>query len=246
MVIWAAHTVRFGVIYQADDLVSRTSSLVLPITASGQALRHGAGQSQPALHRSHPDLARTSDKPPLNIWTTAPSMQLSLSTYVQDEWKVLLSSSTVNYGVRYDQYGAYSRGDQISPRLNAVWTPLDGTVVHAGYSRYFSPPPIELVGTSDISLFNNTTNAPAITQDSTPVVERADYYDIGVTQQLGSQLKVGIDSFYKMSKDMIDEGQFGAPIVLTPFNYQRGRQYGLEFTGDYTLGNFQRLCETSP
>ena len=76
----------------------------------------------------------------------------------------MLQQLTVNYGVRYDQYGAFSSGDQLSPRVNAVWTPLDGTVVHAGYSRYFSPPPIELVGTSATStLFDNTTNAPAIT-----------------------------------------------------------------------------------
>ena len=37
---------------------------------------------------------------------------------------------------------------------------------------------------------------------------------------------------------MIDEGQFGAPIILTPFNYLTGRQYGLEFTGTYDLGAF--------
>ena len=70
------------------------------------------------------------------------------------------------------------------------------------------------------------------------MAERADYYDTGFTQQIGTELKVGVDSFYKLSKDMIDEGQFGAPIILTPFNYAKGRQYGLEFTADYTLGDF--------
>ncbi len=227
------HTVRFGVLYQADDLISRTSSLVLP-TAPG-----GVGT---ALLNTNPlctdptQTCQTSDTPE-NITDNGTKHAWSASVYLQDEWKVL-EQLTVNYGVRYDQYGAFSKGDQLSPRINVVWTPLDGTVMHAGYSRYFSPPPIENVGTSDINLFTNTTNAPAITQDNTPVAERADYYDIGMTQQLGSQVKLGIDSFYKMSKDMIDEGQFGAPIVLTPFNYQRGRQYGLEFTGDYTLGAF--------
>ena len=37
---------------------------------------------------------------------------------------------------------------------------------------------------------------------------------------------------------MIDEGQFGAPIILTPFNYAHGTQYGIEFTGNYTRGGF--------
>jgi outer membrane receptor protein involved in Fe transport len=227
------HTVRFGVLYQADDLISRTNSLVLPTAAGGPAT---ALANPNPLCTDPTQTCQTSDTPE-NITDNSTKHAWSFSAYLQDEWK-LLQQLTVNYGVRYDQYGAYSRGDQISPRINAVWTPLEGTVVHAGYSRYFSPPPIELVGTSDINLFNNTTNAPAVTQDNTPVAERADYYDMGFTQQLGAEFKLGIDSFYKLSKDMIDEGQFGAPIILTPFNYARGRQYGLEFTGDYTLGAF--------
>ena len=28
-----------------------------------------------------------------------------------------------------------------------------------------------------------------------------------------------VDGYYKISKHLIDEGQFGAPIILTPFNY---------------------------
>jgi outer membrane receptor protein involved in Fe transport len=225
------HTVRFGLIYQADDLVSRTSSLVLPVDSGGPA-----SPNPNPLCTDPTQTCQTSDRP-LNIPDNSTKHAWSVSTYLQDEWKVL-QQLTVNYGVRYDQYGAYSRGDQISPRLNAVWTPFEGTVVHAGYSRYFSPPPIELVSNTDIALFNNTTQSPTITQANTPQVERADYYDAGFTQQIGPEFKFGIDSFYKRSKDMIDEGQFGAPIILTPFNYQRGRQYGLEFTGDYTLGNF--------
>jgi outer membrane receptor protein involved in Fe transport len=228
------HTVRFGVLYEADDLISRTNSLVLPTAAGGA----GTALLNPNPLCTDPTQTCQTSDVPQNITDNSTKHAWSASVYLQDEWKVF-DKLTVNYGVRYDQYGAYSRGDQLSPRVNAVWTPLDGTVIHAGYSRYFSPPPIENVGTGDITLFNNTTNAAGVTQDTTPVAERADYYDVGFTQVLGSQLKLGVDSFYKLSKDMIDEGQFGAPIILTPFNYARGRQYGLEFTGDYTLGAFK-------
>jgi len=227
------HTVRFGALYQADDLISRTNSLVLA-TAPGGA---GTAALNPNPLCADPAQTCQISATPENITDNSTKHAWSASVYLQDEWKVL-QQLTINYGVRYDQYGAFSKGDQLSPRINAVWTPLDGTVIHAGYSRYFSPPPIENVGNSDIALFNNTTNAPASPLDNTPVAERADYYDVGFTQELGSQVKLGIDSFYKLSKDMIDEGQFGAPIILTPFNYARGRQYGLEFTGDYTLGDF--------
>ena len=44
---------------------------------------------------------------------------------------------------------------------------------------------------------------------------------------------------------MIDEGQFGAPIILTPFNYARGRQYGAEFTADYVSGDFRAYANYS-
>lgn len=118
-----------------------------------------------------------------------------------------------------------------------VWTPTDTTTVHAGFSRYFSPPPIELVATTDIALFDGTT-AAASHLDDTPKAERADYYDVGVRQKFCDELTLGLDSFYKASHNMIDEGQFGAPIILTPFNYLTGRQYGLEFTGTYDRGVF--------
>ena len=228
-----SHTVRFGVLYEADDLINRTSSLVLPTAAGGPA----TALANPNPLCTDPTQTCQTSSVPLNITDNSTKHAWSASGYLQDEWK-LSDKVTVNYGLRYDQYGAYSRGDQLSPRINGVWTPWDGTVIHAGYSRYFSPPPIELVSNSDINIFANTTNAPAISQENTPVAERADYYDMGFTQQLGAEFKLGIDSFYKRSKDMIDEGQFGAPIILTPFNYARGRQYGLEFTGDYTLGDF--------
>jgi outer membrane receptor protein involved in Fe transport len=210
-----SHTVRFGAVFQADDLVSNTSSLVLPVDGSGN---------------------QTSDVP-LTILDNGRKHAWSYGLYIQDEWKVF-PELTVNYGVRFDQFQAFDAENQISPRVNVVWTPTDTTTVHAGYSRYFSPPPIELIGTTDVALFNGTTAAAANPTDDTPKAERADYYDVGVSQKLSTELTVGLDSFYKSSHNLIDEGQFGAPIILTPFNYLTGRQYGLEFTGSYDRDNF--------
>jgi outer membrane receptor protein involved in Fe transport len=216
-----SHTVRFGVVYQADDLVSDTSSVVLPVDGSGN---------------------QTSDVP-LTILDDGTKHAWSYGLYVQDEWKPF-ATLTVNYGVRFDQFQAFDAENQISPRLNMVWTPNDTTTVHAGFARYFSPPPIELVGTTDIALFDGTT-AEASHQDDTPKAERADYYDIGVSQKLGDQVTLGLDSFYKASHNMIDEGQFGAPIILTPFNYLTGRQYGLELTGTYSQGDFSSYANAA-
>ncbi len=65
-----------------------------------------------------------------------------------------------------------------------VWQALDDTTVHAGYSRYMSPPPFELVGGKDIGLFANTTNPPLTAEATSPLAEHANYYDVGVQQRI--------------------------------------------------------------
>jgi outer membrane receptor protein involved in Fe transport len=46
-------------------------------------------------------------------------------------------------------------------------------------------------------------------------------------------LTLGLDAYYKRSSDLLDEGQFGSALIFTPFNYAKGRTYGLEFTASY-------------
>lgn len=224
------HTIRFGLVYQADDLTSNTSTMVLP-TAQGSATNPNPN----LLCTDSANTCQTSDVP-LVIADNGTKHAWSYGVYAQDEWKIF-PALTLNYGARWDQFKAFDSEGQISPRANLVWTPSDTTTVHGGYARYFSPPPFELVATTDIALFDNTTSAADHT-DTTPKAERADYYDLGVSQVLADGFTIGLDSFYKASHNLIDEGQFGAPIILTPFNYKSGRQYGMELAVSYDIGNF--------
>ena len=64
------------------------------------------------------------------------------------------------------------------------------------------------------------------------------YFDVGATQIILPGLKAGIDAYYKIASDLIDEGQFGAPILLTPFNYQKGWVNGVELTLSYDIDNW--------
>jgi outer membrane receptor protein involved in Fe transport len=210
--IAADHTLRSGLFIQSDTSTSLTSSQVL-------ALDPTTG-------------VQISDTPETIIDNGSKTEHIE-SLYLQDEWR-WTPTLTVNYGLRFDTFSAYTSATQFSPRLNVVWKAAPGTTVHAGYARYLSPPPFELVGSETVSKFVNTTAAPAVTQADTPKAERANYTDIGVLQVVNQQLSLGLDSYFKLSSNLIDEGQFGAPIILTPFNYAAGRQYGVEATANYT------------
>src|SRR6516164_79893 len=89
-----------------------------------------------------------------------------------------------------------------------------------------------------LAKFAGTTGAPEVTQNAAPRAERAHYVDAGITQQILPGLKVGLDGYYKQAAYQLDEGQFGAPVFLTPFNYRRAYTLGIELTTTWVLGHF--------
>ncbi len=208
-----AHILRGGLIAQVDRSDSKTTSQVLDTSGAFAA-------DQPIT---------VIDNGSKTAWTW--------SVYAQDEWK-LLPDLTVNYGIRFDQLDSYRKEHQWSPRMNLVWTPFMGATLHAGYARYFTPPPFELIATPTVLKFNGTTaEFPNPGPQDSPFSERSHYFDVGAQQKLGA-LTLGVDAYYKTVRNMIDEGQFGAPIILTPFNYGKGYIRGIEFTGNIVHGPF--------
>ena len=208
-----SHTLRGGFLGEVETTAFDTKSLVLPVDATG---------------------AQTSNMP-LGIVDNGARTGGLYGIYLQDEWRIL-PALTLNYGFRFDGVNEFTNENQISPRVNAVWKATDTTTVHAGYSRYFVPPPFELVAPTAIALFNNTTAAPSVQQDDTVKAERSHYFDLGISQIIVPGLTVGLDGYYKLATNLIDEGQFGAPIILTAFNYAKGRIGGVEFTLSYDQG----------
>ena len=102
----------------------------------------------------------------------------------------------------------------------------------------FTPPPFELVGGDDHCQVRQHHAAPEVTTADPPVAERADYFDAGLEHKFPDHLTMGLDTYYRQSKNLIDEGQFGAPIILTPFNYKDGRIKGVELTANYAREAF--------
>jgi len=208
------HTVRAGVMVQQEHADFNHSVSVFPVDANGN---------------------QTSDVP-FGINDSSSKSGYLYSAYLQDEWK-LTDKLTLNYGMRYDKLNQYVDASQLSPRIGLVYQPTNATTLHAGYARYFTPPSFELVAPSTIGLFNGTTNQSAGTQNDPVKPERAHYFDVGIEQKLTQNLTVGLDAYYKIARDLLDEGQFGTALIFTPFNYRYGRVYGAEFTASYKKDN---------
>ena len=207
------HTLRGGFFFNEQHATVGTATLVFPVDANGN---------------------QTSDVP-LRVVDNGGKYGYLYGLYLQDEWKPF-EQLTINFGGRFDIVDAFSHENQLSPRINIVYQPFASTTLHAGYARYFTPPPLENVDQSTISKFAGTTNEATVNKDSVVKSERAHYFDVGATQKIAEGFNVGIDGFYKSAHSVLDEGQFGQALILSSFNYKRGEIYGGEFTANYNKG----------
>jgi len=158
--------------------------------------------------------------------------------YLQDEWRIT-DQLTLNSGLRFDQMWQYVDANQLSPRVNLVYKPFAGTTLHAGYARYFTPPPQALSGPVNVAAFVPTFVPPDTTQQDPVKPERSHYFDVGVVQMLAPGLQVGVDGYYKIARDLLDDGTFGPGLVLDAFNYEKAYNAGVELSTSYTAGNFK-------
>jgi len=205
----AANTLRFGVMTMMERNHARNTSTVFPTDPDGEAI----------------DAA-------FNISDRASRTSWLHGVYVQNEWRVT-DRFTINAGLRADYADQAVQAGQVSPRINAVWRPRDGTTLNIGYARYFTPPAQDLITPFAINQYVGTTNAPLSNLAGAPRPERSNYFSAGISQRVTSQFTLGTSAWYKDATDMLDLGQFGRAIIYTPFNYAQGQSYGVEFTGQW-------------
>jgi outer membrane receptor protein involved in Fe transport len=209
-----SHTVRFGGSFLATGDQNNTSTTVFSLDPNGNPTTL------------------------TNITDDHPLYGLFIGMYLQDEWK-LTPQLTLNYGARFDVFSSsFDDENQVSPRVNLIYKPSPSTTLHAGYSRYFTPPPIENVGGGTLAKFAGTSGAPATFQDDPVKAERANYFDAGVTHTIIPGLNVGLDGYFKTAQNQLDDGLFGQTLILSAFNYEKGRVYGLELTASYETNGF--------
>ncbi len=208
------HTVRGGLSYLGEQTVAQSDTTVFSTPGGGAAT--GAPFTIP-------------DKTTVN--------GSFYGFYLQDEWK-MTDWFTLNYGARFDVFSSYISENQVSPRINGIFTASESTTIHLGYAKYFTPPPLEVVQTGTVTQFDNTSNASEVTQNDPVKSERADYFDAGISQKILPGLTIGLDGYYKIAKNQLDDGLFGQTLILSPFNYDRGEVRGVELTASYTKGGF--------
>lgn len=166
------------------------------------------------------------------------------SAYLQNEWKAL-KNLTLNYGARFDVSHAYENESQLSPRAGLVYEVDKNTKLHAGYSRYFTPPSVAAISPTTLSRFEETSNEAEISKNDSVKAERSHYFDVGVSHRIMPNLTIALDGFYKKSKNVLDEHQFGNSLLYSPFNYEKGKSYGLEFKADYKKDNWMSYLNFS-
>jgi outer membrane receptor protein involved in Fe transport len=228
-----AHTLRAGFTVSGEQVFVGNTSLVEPCM-----ICDGTDNGQP-----------------FPITDNVSKLGVLMGVYAQDEWK-LTNQFTINAGLRFDQMDQFVSANQLSPRFSATYKPFENTTFHAGYARYFTPPVLVEAAPANIALFNNTTGAASAGATNSPVLpERSNYYDVGVDQKIPlgctspskdcSSLELGVDAYYKVAKDLIDNGQFGQALVLSAFNYEKGWNEGIEFHAKFNSPYLQAYANVA-
>ncbi len=144
--------------------------------------------------------------------------------FVQD--LIRLKRWTISAGVRWDDYQLLVRENAVSPRLGIAYrSSLYNLVLHASYDRVFQTPAIENL------LLASSAAAQHLTAETTglPVrPSRGDFYEVGLSKEIASHLRLDADHFWRRVAHFSDDDVFLNTGVNFPIAFSRAEIHGTE------------------
>jgi outer membrane cobalamin receptor len=149
--------------------------------------------------------------------------------YAQDDFSIT-KKLTLNAGIRYTAFQFHfteenTSGYQFQPRIGLSYMVTDNTKLHAYYGRLFMPAPLEDLHEA----FDKTTTGTSATFYNI-LPEKDNYFEVGVSQQVGETHVMTLNTYYKQATDMLDDTQLLNTSIATPYNYQSGYAWGVEYS----------------
>ncbi|MFV0480870.1 MAG: TonB-dependent receptor domain-containing protein, partial [Campylobacteraceae bacterium] len=127
--------------------------------------------------------------------------QKTWSLFAEDEWQIL-DSLSLTFGGRYDHHDAF--GGEFSPRIYAVWNPLDEWTFKGGVSKGYKAPTVNDLHEGVNGYTAQGTRATIGSPDLKP--ETSLNYEAGVYYNAISGFKTNLTVFFNQFDDKIATG----------------------------------------
>ena len=153
-----------------------------------------------------------------------------LSAFAQST--LTLNRTTINLGLRHDEYRFLVNGRQLQPRVGVSFAVRDDLVLRGSYNRNYQTPPNEnlLLSNSEVA----SRLAPASVREALgsayrPIQpERQDVYEIGAQLSVGDVVTIDSAVYRKVSRDQQDNNNFFDTGIIFPTTLSRIEVTGAE------------------
>ena len=150
-----------------------------------------------------------------------------VSGFVQDAVQ-LGTRVTADIGLRLDHHSLGVSATHASPRVN-VAVQTGAAVLHASYNRFFVPPPLEGVLSSNAGLTQPILEIGVALPSLEPTVE--DQVEVGASARL-RPIQVAVTGYYRASDNPVHTTVWPDSRIYSYASFDRARAYGMEVRAD--------------
>ncbi|HWZ83104.1 MAG TPA: TonB-dependent receptor [Terriglobales bacterium] len=155
--------------------------------------------------------------------------------YAQDDFSPC-SNLTISAGVRYDHSDLLVSGQQVSPRIGAVYyVPKTKTALRVSFNRLYMPPQVEnlLIASSEqaraLSPFTDSGGGADIHP------ETLSSWEVGFSQELPKSLRLNVAYWWRQFRNIDDPNVLLATTIIFPNSVARAEADGLDIRLDVAL-----------